>query len=166
MLDLTVNPEIVEKNVKRCKAQGILLPTFEQMKNPEKIPKKIKAELKGVGLWDVHPRNLFRITWANEPVAHGGGYTGVNYIVLPSELTGCRAPIVALIGKWFPTGAHKVGATYGCLAPQLTTGQFDPDHQKAVWPSTGNYCRGCLCGGSSGLPINSDSARRDEPGTV
>ncbi len=142
MLDLTVNPEIVEKNVKRCKAQGILLPTFEQMKNPEKIPKKIKAELKGVGLWDVHPRNLFRITWANEPVAHGGGYTGVNYIVLPPELTGCRAPIVALIGKWFPTGAHKVGATYGCLAPQLITGQFDPDHQKAVWPSTGNYCRG------------------------
>ncbi len=46
------------------------------------------------------------------------------------------------MGKWFPTGAHKVGAAFGCLAPRLVTGQFDPTTQKAVWPSTGNYCRG------------------------
>ena len=26
--------------------------------------------------------------------------------------------------------------------PRLVTGQFDPTTQKAVWPSTGNYCRG------------------------
>jgi cysteine synthase len=47
-----------------------------------------------------------------------------------------------LVGKWFPTGAHKVGAAFGCLVPRLVTGQFDPTTQKAVWPSTGNYCRG------------------------
>src|SRR6185436_1192324 len=29
-----------------------------------------------------------------------------------------------------------------CLVPRLVTGQFDPTTQKAVWPSTGNYCRG------------------------
>ena len=46
------------------------------------------------------------------------------------------------MGKWFPTGAHKVGAAFGCLVPRLVTGQFDPTTQKAVWPSTGNYCRG------------------------
>jgi cysteine synthase len=46
------------------------------------------------------------------------------------------------VGKWFPTGAHKVGAAFGCLVPRLVTGQFDPSTQKAVWPSTGNYCRG------------------------
>ena len=46
------------------------------------------------------------------------------------------------MGKWFPTGAHKVGAAFGCLVPRLTTGQFDPTYHKAVWPSTGNYCRG------------------------
>ena len=57
-------------------------------------------------------------------------------------MTGCKAKIVVLVGKWFPTGAHKVGATYGCLAPCLSTGQFDPKKTKAVWPSTGNYCRG------------------------
>jgi len=50
--------------------------------------------------------------------------------------------IIGLVGKWFPTGSHKVGATFGCLAPRLVTGQFDPTFHKAVWPSTGNYCRG------------------------
>ena len=52
------------------------------------------------------------------------------------------ATIVGIVGNWFPTGAHKVGAAYGCLVPRLVTGNFDPDRQKAVWPSTGNYCRG------------------------
>lgn len=39
-------------------------------------------------------------------------------------------------------GAHKVLAAYACLVPRLVTGQFDPAVHKAVWPSTGNYCRG------------------------
>jgi cysteine synthase len=61
---------------------------------------------------------------------------------LPSELTGVEARIIALEGKWFPTGSHKVGATFGCLVPALVTGQFDPTVHKAVWPSTGNFARG------------------------
>jgi cysteine synthase len=60
----------------------------------------------------------------------------------PESLTGTPARIVALEGKWMPTGSHKVGAAFGCLVPRLVTGQFDPTQQKAVWPSTGNYCRG------------------------
>ena len=142
MIDLTVDLKQAERNAKHCKERGVLLPTFEEMKNPGSISPEIKSELKNVGLWDVHPRNLFRITWANEPVEHGGGFGGTNYLVFPPELTGCKANIIALVGKWFPTGAHKVGATYGCLAPRLVTGQFDPKTHKAVWPSTGNYCRG------------------------
>ncbi|HRX87751.1 MAG TPA: pyridoxal-phosphate dependent enzyme, partial [Phycisphaerae bacterium] len=35
-----------------------------------------------------------------------------------------------------------VGAAFGCLVPRLVSGEFDPTAQKAVWPSTGNYCRG------------------------
>jgi hypothetical protein len=112
------------------------------MKNPELIPNQIREELKTIGLWDVHPRNLFRITWKNDPTEFGGDFGDVNYMELPSEITGVKARIIALVGKWFPTGAHKVGASYGCLAPRLITGQFDPTFQKAVWPSTGNYCRG------------------------
>ena len=141
-IDLTVKKDRLERAVKRAKEQNIIIPTFAQMKNPALIPDKVKNELKGVGLWDIVPRNLFRITWHNEPVAKGGGFGGVNYVELPSSLTGTKARVIVLVGKWFPTGAHKVGAAFGCLVPRLVTGQFEPSTQKAVWPSTGNFCRG------------------------
>ena len=142
IIDKVVDREVLEKSVKRFREKGIILPTFAQMRNPELIPGKIKDRLKKIGLWDLDPLNLFRITWKNEPMEKGGLYGGVNYIELPRELTGVDARIVALVGKYFPTGAHKVGAAYGCLAPRIITGQFDPTYHKAVWPSTGNYCRG------------------------
>jgi len=142
MIDLTINEDVLEKVVERAKENNIIIPTFAQMRHPEMIPNKIKQRLKDIGLWDVNSFNLFRITWKNESVPKGGLYGDVNYLELPSELTGVKARIVALLGKWFPTGSHKVGATFGCLAPRLVTGQFDPATQKAVWPSTGNYCRG------------------------
>ncbi|MBY8999815.1 MAG: pyridoxal-phosphate dependent enzyme [Candidatus Heimdallarchaeota archaeon] len=142
MIDLTLNDIDLEDSIKRSQEKDIIIPTFEQQKDPTKIPSTILKELEEVGLWDVHPRNLFRITWKNEPTEKGGGFNGVNYIELPSELTGVKARIIALVGKFFPTGAHKVGATFGCLVPRLITGQFNPKNHKAVWPSTGNYCRG------------------------
>ncbi|MFN2108020.1 MAG: pyridoxal-phosphate dependent enzyme [Anaerolineae bacterium] len=142
MIDLTIHPEGLEHAVKRARERNIIIPTFAQQKNPALIPDKIKAELADIGLWDITPRNLYRITWKNEPTEYGGDFGGVNYIELPPELTGVEARIIALVGKWFPTGAHKVGAAFGCLVPRLVTGQFDPTKQKAVWPSTGNYCRG------------------------
>jgi cysteine synthase len=112
------------------------------MKDASRIPDTIKARLRDVSLWDLNSLNLFRITWHNEPAPMGGGFGGVNTIEFPKSLTGVDARIIALVGKWFPTGAHKVGAAFGCLVPRLITGQFDPTTQKAVWPSTGNYCRG------------------------
>jgi cysteine synthase len=142
MIDLSINKEGLEHAVQRARERDIIIPTFAQQKDPELIPDKIKQELGGIGLWDINPRNLFRITWKNEPVPSGGGFNGVNIVELPSTLTGVPARIIALVGKWFPTGAHKVGAAFGCLVPRLVTGQFDPTLQKAVWPSTGNYCRG------------------------
>ncbi len=133
---------VLENTIKRCREKNIILPTYKQMRNPELIPEKIKEELKNIGLWDLNPLNLFRITWKNEPVKSGGGFGGVNFIELPGELTGVKARIIMLIGKFFPTGAHKVGATFGPLVEKLVTGRFDPTRQKALWPSTGNYCRG------------------------
>ncbi len=141
-IDLTMQPDRLERTIQRARERNIIVPTFAQMKNPDLIPGKVKGDLKGIGLWDVAPRNLFRITWKNQPVTSGGNFAGVNYIEFPSSLTGTEARVIALVGKWFPTGAHKVGAAFGCLAPRLVTGQFDPTTQKAVWPSTGNYCRG------------------------
>jgi cysteine synthase A len=142
MIDLSINEEQLERTVARCRERGIVIPTLQQMQEPSLIPSGIIEQLAEIGLWDVHPRNLFRITWKNEPVSRGGRFGGINTMVLPSELTGVKPKIIALVGKWFPTGAHKVGATFGCLVPRLVTGQFDPTFQKAVWPSTGNYCRG------------------------
>lgn len=141
-IDLTVYPDRLERTMKQVREQKIIIPTFAQMKDPSRAPAGVRAALKKVGLWDVSPENLFRITWKNEPVATGGGFGGVNYVELPSSLTGTAARVIALVGKWFPTGAHKVGAAFSCLVPRLVTGQFDPTTQKAVWPSTGNYCRG------------------------
>jgi cysteine synthase len=141
-IDLTTRQDRLEHAVKRAREQNIIIPTLAQMKDPTLIPARVRQELSSLGLWDITPRNLFRITWHNEPVAHGGGFGPVNYVELPASLTGVKARIVAIVGKWFPTGAHKVGAAFGCLVPRLVTGQFDPTTQKAVWPSTGNYCRG------------------------
>jgi cysteine synthase A len=141
-IDLSVIQDRRQRAIQRARERNIVIPTFTQMKDPSKVPAKVKEELKSIGLWDVHPRNLFRITWKNEPKPKGGGFGGVNYLELPPSLTGVPARIVVLVGKWFPTGAHKVGAAFGCLVPRLVTGQFDPTTQKAVWPSTGNFCRG------------------------
>ena len=142
MIDLTMDEETLAHAVRRARERDILVPTFAQQQDPSRIPAAVRERLRGVGLWDITPVNLFRITWKNEPVPRGGGFGGVNYIELPPALTGVPARIIGLVGRWFPTGAHKVGASFGCLVPRLATGQFDPTRHKAVWPSTGNYCRG------------------------
>ncbi len=134
--------KILKNTIQRCREKNIIIPTYEQMRNPELIPEKIKAELENIGLWELNSLNLFRLTWKNEPVEKGGKFQGVNYLELPSELTGVPARIIILIGKFFPTGSHKVGATFGPLVEKLVHGEFDPTTQKALWPSTGNYCRG------------------------
>ena len=143
LIDLTIHEAQLEKNIQLAREKGIIFPTIEEMKHPEQIHPKIKERLGQVGLWDVDPVNLFRITWKNEPVKKGGLFNELpNYIEIPPAISGVQARIFAMAGKYFPTGAHKVGATYACLVPRLVTGQFDPAYHQAVWPSTGNFCRG------------------------
>jgi cysteine synthase len=142
MIDLSINRENLMRNIQKAKENNIVIPTFSEMKQPDTIPEQITSKLPQVGLWDVNPLNLFRVTWKNEPKEAGGLFGAPNYIELPKSLTGVDARIICLVGKWFPTGCHKVGASFGCLVPRLITGQFDATRHKAVWPSTGNYCRG------------------------
>jgi len=137
-----IDREVLARAMELARERKVILPTFAQQKDPGKIPPKIVERLVDVGLWDINPLNLFRITWKNEAKPFGGGSGEGNWLEFPSSLTGVEARVVGLVGKWFPTGAHKVGAAYGCLAPRLVSGNFDPTRQKAVWPSTGNYCRG------------------------
>jgi len=132
--------QIRERAVARCRERGILIPTFAQMRDPGTIDPAVASALKTVDMEAIDPLNLFRITWRNDPV--GGGFGNVNAIEIPPEISGVPARIIGLVGKHFPTGAHKVGAAFGCLAPRLISGEFDPTSHKAVWPSTGNYCRG------------------------
>src|SRR4030042_2999745 len=116
-----VNDDTKEKSraraVERCRQRGIVIPTLAEMREPERIDPAIRRVLPGVDMQAVDPRNLFRITWHNDPET--GGFGPVNALAIPPELSGVPARIVGLIGKHFPTGAHKVGAAFGCLVPRL-----------------------------------------------
>ncbi|HIQ04790.1 MAG TPA: pyridoxal-phosphate dependent enzyme, partial [Anaerolineae bacterium] len=78
------------------------------------------------------PINLFNITWRNP---EGEIY----YEVLPKEFTGVDANIIVIYAKDFPTGSHKVGATYSVLIEKQVRGEVDPHYHTLIWPSTGNY---------------------------
>src|SRR5512136_1592735 len=107
MIDLTIQPDCLARALQRARERQVVIPKLKQQRNPTLITPDITAKLRTVGLWDVNPLNLFRITWHNQPVAQGGGFGDVNYMELPSSLTGVEARIIVLVGKWFPTGAHK-----------------------------------------------------------
>lgn len=142
-IEESLRKEYLKSAVEVCKENNILLPTFRMLDDPTLIPEKVKEELKNVDVKDVNPLNLFRISWFNEPIDKGGLYKDVpNFIEVPKEIHGLKCRVLMLYGKYFPTGSHKVGASYGPLVTRLTTGNFDPKVHKALWPSTGNYCRG------------------------
>jgi cysteine synthase A len=140
--DRVVDREVLERSIERLRRDGIALPTFAQLADPSLIPSRIRAALSGIDPDDAHPLNLFRVHWYN--AADRRRTVDVpEHVELSRELTGVDAPIVVVLGDRFPMiGAHKVLAAYGCLAPPLITGRFDPTRDRAVWPSTGNYCRG------------------------
>ena len=71
---------VLARTISRFRERKILLPTFAQMRDPHSVPQTVKNRLKDVGLWDVDPANLFRITWKNEPVAKGGQFNQGNWI--------------------------------------------------------------------------------------
>ncbi|MGD0082143.1 MAG: pyridoxal-phosphate dependent enzyme [Acidimicrobiales bacterium] len=137
-----VDTAVYERTVERFKERKIALPTFAELADPTLVGASIRAALGAVGPDDADPLNLFRVHWYND-AARTGVVAVPEHIELPSELTGTAARIVVVLADRFPMiGAHKVLASYGCLAPRVITGQFDPTRQRAIWPSTGNYCRG------------------------
>ena len=99
MIDLSIHFEALARSVSLAREKNIIIPTFKQQKNPRKIPAAIQNRLKTVGLWDLDPLNLFRITWHNEPLAHGGGFGDVNFVEFPQALTGVDATIIGIVGN-------------------------------------------------------------------
>lgn len=166
-LDTTIaDRSVYDRAVARFRDARILLPTFAQLADPSTIPDDIRAAVSGVDPDAPHPLNLFRVHWHNDATRRG--VAGVpEHLVLPASLTGVRAPIVVALGDRFPMIAtHKVLAAYACLAPRVITGQFDPAAHRALWPSTGNYCRGGVaisrimdCHGVAILPAGMSAER-------
>ena len=140
--DHIVDRGVYDRTVRRFSEAQVLLPTFAELAEPKRIPVAIRQALGSVKPDDAHPLNLFRVHWYND--ADRSAQDAVpGHVVLGKELTGVDAKIVVALGDRFPMiRAHKVLAAYGCLAPRVVTGQFDPTAHRAVWPSTGNYCRG------------------------
>ncbi len=137
-----VDAGVYDSTVSAFRDAGVLLPTIAQLADPTTIPKAITDALEDIGPDEPHPLNLFRVHWFND-AARTGRVNVPGHVVLPRELTGVDAQIVVAFGDRFPMiNAHKVLAAYGCLAPRVVTGQFDPTTHRAIWPSTGNYCRG------------------------
>ena len=137
-----IDQDVHQSSVNRFQNDDILLPRFSQLANPQMIPESIRARLAEIDPDAPHPLNLFRVHWYN-PLEGGAFRTTPDFIELPSSLTGVAARIVVLPADAFPMiHAHKVLASYGCLVPRVLTGQFDPQSHRAIWPSTGNYCRG------------------------
>ena len=137
-----MNETIVSKTSEYFKKKGIILPKISELTNPHSINENVVKKLKVVNKDAIDPLNLFRVHWFNNR-DHSGFSKVPEHIVLPNEITGVEAKIIVNIGRIFPLiAAHKVLAAYGCLLPRILNGDFDYSKHKAVWPSTGNYCRG------------------------
>ena len=168
-----IRPETLDGNRRRAaveclRAAQVSLPTWSELADPTLISTTVASSLKSIDPDEPNAKNLWRVHWFNDAdrrdlVALPG------HVVLPEALTGVKAPIVVLLGRRFPMiGAHKVLAAYACLVPRLVTGEFDPRQDRAVWPSTGNYCRGGIaisrilgCRGVAVLPAGMSRERFD-----
>jgi cysteine synthase A len=173
MNSLSITPEIADlkvlENAVRClREANVGLPTLSQLANPATIPARQLKALMHINPDRPDPANLWRVHWFNDASRHALSDVP-GYLVLPEALTGVKAKIVVALGHRFPMiGAHKVLAAYGCLVPRLVTGRFDPRAHRAVWPSTGNYCRGGVaisrilgCRGIAVLPAGMSRERFD-----
>ncbi|HPS18978.1 MAG TPA: pyridoxal-5'-phosphate-dependent protein subunit beta, partial [Bacilli bacterium] len=109
-------------------------PTYDEMLHPEhQDPKVRKLAEKALKENELDPINLFNIGWKN------GGNGEVRKIVLPKALTGVDANIVVMLGKYFPSGSHKVGPAYATLIEGCVDGAILPGKHTILGPSTGNF---------------------------
>ncbi len=163
-----IDQQVFNNTVTRFRDASIQLPKFSELANPALIQKKYGERLANVDPDQPDPMNLFRIHWHN-----GDDRRSIidvpQHVVLPTELTGVNAKIIVALGNRFPMiRTHKVLAAYACLVPQLIAGRFDPTQNRAIWPSTGNYCRGGVaisrilgCRGVAVLPEGMSKERFD-----
>ena len=137
-----VDRKVYDRNLQHLREAGIRLPRISELADPVSGLADRASEIAGIDPDVSDARNLFRVHWHNSGDRRGIVETP-EHIVLDSSLTGVDAKIVVALGNRFPMiHTHKVLAAYGCLVPRLLSGKFDAARHRAVWPSTGNYCRG------------------------
>ena len=108
-------------------------PTYDEMLHPDHIAPEVRAQaLKAKKENELDPINLFNINWKDDKGQ-------VRKIVLPKALTGVEANIVVLLGKYFPSGSHKVGPAYSTLIEGCIDGEIIPGKHTILGPSTGNF---------------------------
>jgi cysteine synthase len=162
------NPKARDRAAAWLARGGVRLPKFAELADPLHLAGDRAAALASVDPDWPAPANLFRMHWYNDR-SRSGVHDVPVHLVFPPALTGVSTPIAMALGCFFPMiGAHKVLAAYGCLMPRLVTGRFDPERDKAIWPSTGNYCRGGVaisrilrCRGVAVLPEGMSAERFD-----
>ena len=161
-----VEPAVYTRAVQHVAQRRVYLPTLSQLADPNWQSPALRHALQQVAASDApDPLQLLRIHWYND--AQGDQLSVPAYVRLPESLTGVKAPILVAMARHFPLiGAHKVLPAYVALVSRLVTGQFDPTVQRAVWPSTGNYCRGGVavskllgCRGVAVLPAGMSAER-------
>lgn len=107
-------------------------PTYDEMLHPSHIDPKIRKKALEKKSEELDPINLFNINWKDEN-------NQVHKIVLPKELTGVESNIVVLLGKYFPSGSHKVGPAYSTLIEGCVERTIIPGEHTILGPSTGNF---------------------------
>ncbi len=131
-----------DRNRQHLADAGVVLPRLADLADPVQRLANKTASIVGIDPDSPDAVNLFRVHWHNDESRRGLAAVP-GHIVLGPELTGVEAKIIVVLGNRFPMiRAHKVLAAYGCLVPRLLSGLFDAERHRAVWPSTGNYCRG------------------------
>lgn len=164
----STNATVRRSAISSARTRKIQLPTFAQLSGRSSMPESVEHRLRSVDPDEPHPDNLWRVHWYNAPDRRGR-IAVPDHVVIPPELSGVEAPIVVLFGSRFPMiGAHKVLPAYAGLVTRLVSGSFDPERDRAIWPSTGNYCRGGVaisrilgCKGIAVLPQGMSCERYD-----
>ena len=107
-------------------------PTYDEMAHPSHIDPEIREKALEGKKNELDPINLFNINWKDE-------FNRVHKIVLPKEMTGVDCNIVVLLGKYFPSGSHKVGPAYSTLIEGCVDQTIVPGKHTILGPSTGNF---------------------------
>jgi len=107
-------------------------PTYEEMLYPEKLPDVVRGKAAAARADEFDPANLFNISWRDPDQR-------IRHVLLPKELTGVEANLLVLVGRFFPSGSHKVGPAYATLMEGELAGEIEPGASTMIGPSTGNF---------------------------